>query len=240
MKLAYDFHIHTALSPCADADMTPNNIVNMAVLKELDVIAITDHNSAENCQPCVEAAANKGIIVIPGMELQTKEEVHMLCMFRNIELVMVFQNYINSRLTGTMNTPQVFGNQLIFNKNDEIVGEENRMLISSVNISIKEACRIVEDLYGLIIPAHVDRTAYSIISNLGFIPKELPLKIAEVSKTCQIDRFLYNHPELSDYQFIRNSDAHYLMDIMERDSTIEVEENTIECIFDALRNKIVS
>lgn len=235
MKLAYDLHIHTALSPCADAEMTPNNIVNMAILKELDVIAITDHNSIHNCKPCLDVAADKGLVVIPGMELQTKEEVHIICLFKNLDSALAFFGLIEGRSVLKNNIPHIFGDQLIFNCKDEIIRVENRMLISSVDLSINEACRLIRELDGLAFPAHIDRATYSIISNLGFIPKELPFKTVEVTKGCS-DKFLYRHPELKDYKLIKNSDAHYLADIMEKESFIEAEEKSIECIFYSLGN----
>ena len=126
MKLAVDFHIHTALSPCADKDMTPNNIVNMSILKGLDAIAITDHNSMENCEACIELSKNKDILVIPGMELQTKEEIHLLCLFKNIRSASQFQSLIYSRLKEQENIPEIFGRQFIFNKEDKIVGENKK------------------------------------------------------------------------------------------------------------------
>lgn len=232
MKLAYDFHIHTALSPCADEDMTPNNIINMAILKGLDVIAITDHNSMENCQPCMKVAENSNIVVIPGMELQTKEEVHLLCLFRNLDSAIQFQEIVYSYLSLKHNKPEIFGRQLIFNAEDEIIKENPRMLISSVNMSFKQAYLEIARLKGALVPAHIDRSSYSIISNLGFIPKDLPIRTLEVSKNCDKSLFLSKHPSIKSYKLIKNSDAHYLWDIAEGENHMEALEKTIDSIID--------
>jgi len=234
MKLAVDFHIHTALSPCADKDMTPNNIVNMSILKGLDAIAITDHNSIENCEACIEISQNKDILVIPGMELQTKEEIHLLCLFKNIRSASQFQSLIYSRLKEQKNIPEIFGRQFIFNKEDKIIGENKKMLIASADISINEAFDAVRNREGIVFPAHIDRSGYSIITNLGFIPMDLPIKVLEISKKCDLKKLISDHKYLSKYQFIRNSDAHNLADIMERENFIEVENKNIESIFEAL------
>lgn len=238
MRLAYDLHIHTALSPCSNSDMTPNNIVNMSLIKELDIIAITDHNSIANCKPCIEVAENKDIVVIPGMELQTKEEAHIICLFPSLEKANSFEEFVKSKQAATVNTPQIFGHQWIFDKEDRIIGEEEKMLITSINISIKEVFRFIQELGGLAFPAHVDRPTYSIISNLGFIPKNLPIGVVEISKDCNMTKILSTHPELKSYKIITNSDAHYLHDISERKNFIEVKEKNIEGILQALKNSI--
>lgn len=236
MKLAYDFHIHTALSPCGDSDMTPNNIINMAKLKNLDAIAITDHNSTANCEACIEVASGENIIVIPGVELQTKEEIHMLCLFKDLKSTSDFQQIIDSRFNSNINNSDIFGKQLVFDKNDQIIREEKNMLISALNITLKEVCGMVIKYGGIILPAHVDRASYSIISNLGFIPKELPLKNIELSNYCNINKFLTNHTQLKRYRILRNSDAHDLQNIMERENFIEVKDANIDCIFETLNS----
>lgn len=234
MKLAVDLHIHTALSPCGDETMTPNNIIGMCLLKGLDVIAITDHNSVENCGACLETAHNKDIVVIPGMEVQTKEEVHLICLFRDMLSAFDFQDIIYDRLTHKENLSKIFGRQLVFNAHDEVIKENTKMLISSANISINEVFDKVHKTKGIVIPAHVDKSVYSIITNLGFIPMELAMKTLEVSKSCNITQLQKKYPYLNKYRLIRNSDAHYLGDILERESFIESKDKTIDRIFDAL------
>ncbi|WZL74680.1 PHP domain-containing protein [Clostridiaceae bacterium 35-E11] len=235
MKLAVDLHIHTALSPCGDEAMTPNNIIGMSLLKGLDAIAITDHNSVENCEACLEIAHKKDIVVIPGMEVQTKEEVHLICLFRDMASAFDFQSLIYERLTHKENLPQIFGRQLVFNVRDEIIKENTKMLISSANISVNEVFDKMHKVKGVVIPAHVDKSVYSIIANLGFIPMDLAIKTLEISKLCNVEQMEKKYKNLNKYQLIRNSDAHYLRDILERESFIEVKDKTIDSILNALK-----
>ncbi|MDK2918014.1 MAG: 3,5-nucleoside bisphosphate phosphatase [Candidatus Petromonas sp.] len=239
MNLYYDFHIHTALSPCGDRDMTPNNIVNMATIKGLDAIAITDHNTVRNCLPCVEVAKKTDLTVIPGMEIQTKEEVHLLCMFRNIETAILFEKAIDSHMIKLQNNPKFFGKQLIFDKYDNVIGEEKRLLSSSVNMSINEVFHTLSDMGGIVIPAHIDKKAYSIISNLGFMPMDLGITTVEFSKGCNKEKFIKSNNYIKKYRIIRNSDAHYLGDISERTNYLNVKKKDIHEIFKVLSSQVI-
>lgn len=234
MKIYIDLHIHTALSPCGDNDMTPNNIVNMAKLKGLDAIAITDHNSCENAAACIEAGKSAGILVIPGMEIQTREDVHALCLFRDIESAMTFQNLVYNSLPQLKNKPNVFGEQILFDCSDNIIGINDRLLLTSSNISFNEACNLVKKLKGAFIPAHIDRNSFSVIFNLGFIPDNLPIKTVEYSNYEDLRKMKDSKSIKPDYRFIKSSDAHYLWDILERESFIDVDELTISNIIDVL------
>jgi PHP family Zn ribbon phosphoesterase len=135
VKIAIDLHIHSALSPCSDDDMTPNNIVNMAVLNGLDAIAITDHNSCDNVESVMKAAEGR-IIVIPGMELQTIEEVHLLSYFTDLYSLLAFSEDLEQYYDGSPNRPEFFGHQLIMDEKDEIIGEKKQALIPFYLISI--------------------------------------------------------------------------------------------------------
>ena len=223
MKFAIDFHIHSALSPCADDDMTPNNIVNMAILKGLDVIALTDHNSCKNVNAIMEVAKKQGLMVIPGMEVQTKEEVHILCLFKDLNIAMKFDEIVHNCLPNTVNEEQVFGRQLIMNSQDKIMGKEKKLLISSCSLSIDDVFSLVRAFGGFCIPAHIDRTAYSIISNLGFIPPSLGIKTVEISKKSSPESIIKKFSYLKNYNFIISSDAHYLWDISEREYFIDID-----------------
>lgn len=237
MKLFMDLHIHTGLSPCASENMTPNNIINMSILKELDIIAITDHNSSENCKVCMELGEKVGLIVIPGMELQTKEEVHFLCLFSQLKDLLEFQKIVYANLPKIKNDSRYFGKQYIYNEKDEIIGKNERLLINSVNMSCDEAYEYVEKLKGVIIPAHVDKTSFSIISNLGFIPPNMKISTLEISKKCHKENFLEKYNYLRDYKFIKNSDAHFLGDILERENSIYVNDKNMKEILDQLKTK---
>ena len=234
MQFAVDFHIHSGLSPCADDDMTPNNIVNMALLKGLDTIAVTDHNTAQNLPTVLEVAKQCGLMVIPGVEVQTKEEVHMLCLFRELDAAVSFGRSIYESLPDIKNNPGVFGSQFIFDAEDNIIGSEEKLLLSSSSMSIDAVCGLAGESGGICIPAHVDRSGYSIITNLGFIPPELNFRTVEISKAKPVDEVISKFPFLKGYNHIVSSDAHHLWDISEREFFIELEYLSINKIFEAL------
>ncbi|MEA4845728.1 MAG: PHP domain-containing protein [Clostridiaceae bacterium] len=234
MEFAVDFHIHSALSPCGDGDMTPCNIVNMALLKGLDIIAVTDHNSCSNLPAVMEAARENGLMVIPGMEVQTKEEVHILCLFKRMEGAMKFAEIVYNSLPDIENNEQIFGQQLIFNSSDEIIGKEHKLLLSSTILSVNDVFILVRGLGGICIPAHVDRQGFSIITNLGFIPPELKVKTVEISKKCTPEVAFKKYPFLNKFNYIVSSDAHYLEDISEREFFIELDCLSISELFNKL------
>lgn len=234
MKIYTDFHIHTALSPCGDEDMTPNNIVNMAAIKGLQAIAITDHNSCANVAPCMEIGKQLGIVVIPGMELQTREEIHVLCLFRTLEDAMVFQEFVQERLPKMENKEEIFGQQVLFDAEDQILGYEKRMLLASVDLSFDDAFYKVKELNGVFIPAHVDKDTFGLFANLGFIPPYLDIKILEYHSKEKIELFVKKGFVKNTYRLIHSSDAHYLQDILEVENEMEVNEYSTEGIVDAL------
>lgn len=231
MEFAVDFHIHSALSPCGDGDMTPNNIVNMALLKGLDIIAVTDHNSCSNLPAVMEAARENGLMVIPGMEVQTKEEVHILCLFKRMEGAMKFAEIVYNSLPDIKNNEEIFGLQLVFNRHDEIISKEDKLLLSSTVLSVDDVFVLVRGLGGICIPAHVDRQGFSIITNLGFIPPNLKVKTIEISKNCTPSAVLKKYPFLNKFNYIISSDAHYLQDISERDFFIELDCLSVSELF---------
>ncbi|MGI6586038.1 MAG: PHP domain-containing protein [Gracilibacteraceae bacterium] len=237
MEFAVDFHIHTALSPCGDEDMTPCNIVNMAILKGLDIIAVTDHNSCSNLPAVMEAARKNGLMVIPGMEVQTKEEVHILCLFKRMEGAAKFAEIVYNSLPDIENNEDIFGQQLIFNSSDEIIGKEHKLLLSSTILSVNDVFILVRGLGGICIPAHVDRQGFSIITNLGFIPPVLKVRTVEISKKCTPEAAVKKYPFLSKFNYIISSDAHYLEDISEREFFIELDCLSISELFSKLDAK---
>ena len=235
MKFAVDLHVHTALSPCADDDMTPNNIVNMALLKGLDLIAITDHNSCANVAAVIEAGRNKGLMVIPGIEVQSKEEVHLICLFKKLEKALEFGGLIYSSLSNIPNNEDLFGKQLMMDAADNIIGKLEKLLLSSSTYSINEIFELVSKHGGICIPAHVDRLSYSIISNLGFIPPNLKVDAVEISKNSTLESALEKMPFIKCYNHIISSDAHYLWDINEREYFVEMEYISVSQLFEALQ-----
>lgn len=234
MEFAVDFHIHSALSPCGDDDMTPCNIVNMALLKGLDIIAVTDHNSCSNLPAVMEVARENGLMVIPGMEVQTKEEVHIICLFKRIEGAMKFAEIVYNSLPDIKNNEEIFGRQLVFNASDEIIGKEAKMLLSGTVLSVNDVFVLVRGLGGICIPAHVDRPGFSIITNLGFIPPNLKVKTIEISKKITPEAAFIKFPFLEKFDYIVSSDAHYLQDISEREFFIQLDCLSVSELFNKL------
>lgn len=219
----YDLHIHSALSPCGEDSMTVNNIVNMAMIKELDLIAITDHNSLRQLDHLKEIAHHK-IRFIYGVELQTKEEIHVLAYFKDDKYLKEVQAWIDKHLIYIENVPEFFGNQLILDKNDEIKEIEKRLLLSSLDLSIDEVCRTIHRFHGIVVLAHVLDKRYSIFENLGFIPENLEYDGIEVKSAKQEEMVRLKTPYLKDVIFFHSSDAHQLIDISEPLYSISEEE----------------
>ncbi len=212
-RMFVDFHIHTALSPCADEQMTPKNIVQAAIDRELDVIAITDHNSAENIAAVMAAAQGSSVTVIPGMEVQTREEVHLVCLFPDVEHVDHWQSYIYDHLPDSSNREDFFGEQWVFALNGSPLRKNTRLLLASTSLTVEEVAENCMQMGGFCYPAHIDRPNYSIISNLGFIPPDIGFTAVEISPHITAEEALQKYPYLKNYQLIGSSDAHYLNEI---------------------------
>ena len=176
----YDLHIHSCLSPCADNDMTPHNIAGMAVLNGLQIVALTDHNSAKNCPAFYAAARQQGIVPVAGMELTTSEDIHAVCLFETLEDALRFDGYIQSQRTLIPNRTDIFGDQLLMDENDEVTGTEPYFLSNATAISIEEAPAIVRQYHGVCYPAHIDREANGLIATLGTFPETLDCNCAEL------------------------------------------------------------
>jgi PHP family Zn ribbon phosphoesterase len=215
--------------------MTPNNIVNMSILKGLDVIAVTDHNSCANAQSVVNCAKNTSLFVIPGMEIETSEEIHVVCLFQDLQGAEEMQKIVYSRLPDIKNREEIFGEQLILNEADELVRKESRLLLTSAYITINEVFEIVnEKLGGIAIPAHIDRQANSILSNFGVMPQDINIKCVEISDVKAEKKVLAMDKNISFMKKIYSSDAHYLWNINERQNFIEAGSLSIEDLFGAL------
>lgn len=236
MKIAYDFHIHSCLSPCGDKDMTPQNIVNMAKIMGYDAIALTDHNTSRNCEAVVKIGEALGLTVIPGMELCSSEEVHIVCLFPNCEKANAFSDYVYSTLPPVKNKPSVFGEQIIMNENDEITGYEEKLLITASGISCAKAVEVVKAYGGICYPAHIDRSSFSIISNLGIIDESFGFSCAEVFDISKLNNLKEKHPYLNNLKILSDSDAHYLENMrIPEGCYIETEENSISAILEYLK-----
>lgn len=234
MRCYCDLHIHSALSPCADNDMTPNNIVNMSVLCGLNIIAITDHNSIGNVEAAMKVAKNLPITVVPGMELETAEEIHFVCLFPTLCIAKEFDHWLESYRMPVKNRPEIFGEQLYMDENDQVIGTEERLLVTATTCSIYDAAPKVRAFGGVIYPAHVDRSSYSVISNFGTIPEDLQFTTVELSKNITKEAALELYPWLANYRIITDSDSHYLDTFYETQNPIELPEATAKALIDAL------
>ena len=231
MKLAADLHIHSCLSPCADALMTPNNIVNMARIKGLDVIAVSDHNSARNL-PAVKAVADAlGLMLLPAIEAETREEVHVLCYMPTLEAALTLGEELYARLPNNPNMPSFFGEQIIMDGEDNILAEEPRLLVQSTDFTLEELCALCRALGGVPVPAHINRPSNSLLSSLGFIPPAAAFTAVEVYRKLPVPEYA----EVFRYHILHSSDAHDLGMIFERGNFLDVAENSVAAILAHLR-----
>lgn len=235
MKAAIDLHIHSCLSPCASAEMTPNNIVLMAKLKGLDIIAVCDHNHTGNLKAVEELAGAQGILLLPGLELETSEEIHLLCYFSSVNSILQMQSAMTQYYQYIPNREDIFGPQWILNAEDEPMEKIAFLLAASTTLDLYQAVAMVREFGGVPIPAHVDRESYSILSNLGSIPEDLAFNTLELSRYTSTPAFTQKYPEYVKKQFITSSDAHDLGMILERTAFIDLEECSIACLLEKLR-----
>lgn len=217
-----DLHVHSVLSPCGDLEMSPVRIVEKALTEKLDVIAITDHNTTRQCREIMELGLEHGLWVICGAEVNTREEVHCIALFETINQAEIFQAYLDKYLPDIENMPDIFGYQVWVNRNEEILGEESKLLWSALAQSIEEVVAEVVALEGIVFPAHVDRQVNGILRQLGFIPAGLKIDAVEVcfKKSLELK-------ELKDvarqHCVIANSDAHVLEQVGQRVTLLTME-----------------
>ncbi|CUX42933.1 PHP domain-containing protein [Clostridium sp. C105KSO13] len=235
--LYYDLHIHSCLSPCGNDDMTPANIVGMASVKKLDVIALTDHNSCKNCPAAMHHGQTYGVIVIPGMELCTVEEVHVICLFSTLEDALRFDACVYEHILPVKNKEEIFGSQKIMNDHDEVTGTVENLLISSTDISFDTVFSLVSSFHGIAYPAHVDKNSSSILSNLGFVPSGSTFTCAEFHDLKNLHQIQQRHPYFVQCNIISSSDAHYLEDIREPEYQIFSKSMHIHDILEAILKK---
>lgn len=229
LDLSYDLHIHSCLSPCADDDMTPANIIGMAAVKKLDVVALTDHNSCKNCEAFIEKAKEFDIIAIPGMELTTSEEVHVLVYFENLDNAMEFDSLVSEKLIKTKNNSAIFGNQILYNTQDKESGREEYLLSQATTISFNKVYDIAKKMGGVAVPAHYNKESNSVQAMLGFMPPGLGYSSIEI-----FDKGMPLNEEAKNYKQIKNSDAHFLEQISEPINFMKVNEKSIRDILSSL------
>lgn len=205
-----DLHVHTVVSPCADIEMIPPLIVQEALDKGINLIAITDHNSSANVAAVQRAAQGTDLTVLPGMELQTKEEVHLLCLFDTLDRLAHWQEEVDAHLPELENNIEYFGEQFIVDETGEFIRREPRLLLTSADITLEAAVAEVLKLGGIAIPAHVNRTAFSLLSNLGFVPPGVPFAGLEISRHLTPAQAREKFPQLKQFTLLQNGDVHRL------------------------------
>jgi 3',5'-nucleoside bisphosphate phosphatase len=221
-----DLHMHTCLSPCAGLDMYPSALVGRAVAEKLDMIAICDHNASENVPHVIRAARGQELVVLPGMEITSREEVHLLALFDRMDGLQRLQDIIYSHLPGE-NDEKRFGCQAIVNELDEVEGFNNRLLIGATELALADLVRHIHDLGGLTVASHIDRESFSVISQLGFVDPEIPFDALEISGRTGLASARRNFPELANYPFLASSDAHRIEEIGSGYSEIFLEEPSV-------------
>ena len=232
----YDLHIHSCLSPCADNDMTPCNIAGMAAIKGLGIVALTDHNSTKNCRAFFAAAKRHGIVPIAGMELTTAEDVHIVCLFPSLEAAEKFDDEYRFFRILYKNRKDIFGDQLILDEEDNVIGEEEHLLLNASTLSIEDAERLAKKYGAAVFPAHIDRDENGIIAALGCIPETPHFHAVEFRDRESIGEYSEKYG-LSDKLILTDSDAHYLWDISEAENYIELEDEPYSS--DLVRRKLI-
>jgi len=235
VKLYYDFHIHSCLSPCGDNEMTPFNLVNTAKIFGYDLIALTDHNSCRNCRAAIEAGKAAGITVVPGMELCTSEEIHVVCLFPDPDSAEAFSALVHENIPPVPNRPEIFGDQLVMDSADTVLAKETLLLNTASFFSIDEVPALVRQYDGACFPAHIDRHSYSILSALGDFSETLNVTAFELTMQAEEAHYRNTYPALRDKLLLRDSDAHYLDNMLLPSQTIELPENTPKALIDLLK-----
>jgi PHP family Zn ribbon phosphoesterase len=239
MKYSYDLHIHSCLSPCGSDDSLPSNIVGMAAIKGLDIIAVTDHNSCGNSKTVQKLGNAYGVLTVPGMELTTSEEVHVICFFPDIKRAEEFSEYVHTQLLTIENNETAFGKQQFADEDDNIFKTEPLLLINATLIPFDGVYDLVKNYDGIMIPAHIDKSSTSLLSNMGFIPPDSKFSTAEIKHIGYKEKLISENPYLTDCNIITNSDAHYLEDINEPVNFLDLREKSIDCLLETLDKKYI-
>lgn len=232
-----DLHIHSVLSPCGDLEMSPGAIVNRAAQKGMDMIAVTDHNHTGHAKLARTLGAEKGIWVVYGAEVNTREEVHCLTFFDTDEQLDLFQEELERNLTRIPNDQDLFGIQIIVDQDERILSEISHSLYPGLNWGITETARVVHELGGLFVPAHVDRPMNGLYRQLGILPADLEMDGVEISRKTDPRTMLQKFPELAAYQLLQNSDAHFIDDIGRCCSQLLMKERSFNEFSMALRGQ---
>lgn len=232
MNFFADLHIHSCLSPCGDNDMTPDNILGMAVVKGLEIVAISDHNAARNLPAAEKIAAAYGLLLVPAIEITTSEEVHMLGYFPDVQTAVDFGAMLKTHLPPGKNKPAFFGEQLVMNEDDEVIDHEDALLIGATDLSLEECAAKVRAVGGVPVPAHINRGSNGLLVNLGMMPPSPTFTTVEVWRhlPCPMEPMENKH-------VLHSSDAHYLEDIQEPEFSLRLPEKSVAALLDWMRTQ---
>ena len=229
MKCYYDFHIHSCLSPCADMEMTPHSIAGMSYINGLNAIAVADHNCARNIRAVAKAAEQYGICTVPAIEAESAENIHLLCLFPDIDAAEEMGALLESHLPPIKNRPDIFGEQWIMNELDEKAGQIDALLINATDLTIEQIKEETQNRGGICVAAHIDREKNGIVAILGCVPDNMNFSTLELSDTAG------DRKKDAKYKYITNRDAHTLTDISQKVNFLEVEEINIHEILKKLK-----
>lgn len=220
----YDFHIHSCLSPCGEDDMTPANIAGVGALVGLQIMALTDHNTCKNCPAFFKAAKRYGIVPVPGMELTTAEDIHVVCLLPSLEAALDFDREIERRRMPIPLNERIFGRQLIMDEEDRVVGTDPHFLLPATDVMIDDVPALIDRFGGVSYPAHVDREANGVIATLGTFPDIPGFLNAEFYDGTKKEAYFRDHPALRSRRILVSSDAHNLWSIREESESLTLED----------------
>jgi PHP family Zn ribbon phosphoesterase len=228
-----DLHVHTVLSPCAEVEMIPPLIVQEALDRHIDIIAITDHNASANVRAVQKAADGTGLTVLPGTEVQSHEDVHLLCLFASLVDLESWQHQVDLSLPDELNPADHLGEQFVVDEHGEFIRSEARLLLTATEFSIEEIIEHVNHLSGIVIPAHVDRTAYGLFPTLGFLADWWHFPALEISRHIKPEILHEKFPTSKNHPLIQSGDVHRLDEFLGTTS-FELEAPTLQEIRKAL------
>lgn len=233
MTYSFDLHIHSCLSPYGSENMSPKNIASMCALTGYDIVALTDYNTCGNSAAFQKAAEAQGLLAVPGMELCLREDAHVICLFPDLENALAFSDMVRGKLPNLENNPKIFGDQVLMDENDGVLGNDTAFLVGAADIGAYEIVALVEQYGGVVYPAHLDSDSYSLLANLGLWDPDMGFKLAEVSLNCP-DSF-YAKPGLEDLRFIKGCNAHTFDELPNHYQTMELPERTVQAVIDWLK-----
>ena len=230
-----ELHVHTVLSPCAGTDMLPETIVEGALFNEINLIAVTDHNASYNASPARNVGLREGLMVLPGMELETQEEIHSICLFDTLAQLHALQKIVDANLPFFPNKEEYFGQQWVVDEKGYKFRLIKQQLLFPVQISIQRACQIVKDLGGLFFPAHINREANGLLSRLGTVPPDLDVQIVEINRRTTREAIRKRYPELARYHILQSGDVHYLDGFLGA-NTFSAADTSLKAITEGILN----